>query len=334
MTTISSLNTTSDLIFSDYVGTVKVRWAINRNNYKILPGLYSLGNPNKNSLVFVTANYKLSFDMLRKNLSGMDAWILVLDTKGVNVWCAAAKGTFGTEELISKIESTNLVNLVNHKKLILPQLGAVGVSAHEIKQRTGFTVNYGPVEARDIKQYIVNGFRSDTKMRTVEFNTFQRLKLTPVELVVGFKHFLLFAATFIILSGIYKSGYSFENAFEKGLRSVLFLAIAYLSGTIMCPILLPILPFRYFSLKGLFMGFILSALILFLGFNELSVYEKISWMLMMPSISSYLFLNFTGSTTFTSLSGVLIETKSFLPIIIVLFGIGFIFWLSSNFLIS
>ena len=334
MTTISSINTTSDLNFLDYIGAVKARWAINRNNYKILAGLYSLGNPNKNSLVFVTANYKLSFDALRKNLSEIDAWILVLDTKGVNVWCAAAKGTFGTEELISKIESTNLVNFVNHKKIILPQLGAVGVSAHEIKQKTGFTVNYGPVEAKDIKQYIVNGLRSDRKMRTVEFNTFQRLKLTPVELVNGIKNFILFAVAFIILSGIYKSGYSIDIAFHKGLRSVLFLSIAFASGTILSPILLPILPFRHFSLNGLSVGLILSAFIFFLGFNDISVFEKISWMIMIPSISSFLFLNFTGSTTYTSLSGVLKETKTFLPIIIVLFVIGFIFWLISNFLIS
>ena len=66
-----------------------VRWSIGRNNYKIEPGIYALGSPDKNSEVLVTANYKLSFDTLRKNLTGLNVWILVLDTKGINVWCAA-----------------------------------------------------------------------------------------------------------------------------------------------------------------------------------------------------------------------------------------------------
>ena len=331
MATISAIKTTSDLNFNDFIGAVKARWAINRNNYKILPGLYSLGNPDENSLVFVTANYKLSFDALRKNLTEMNAWILVLDTKGINVWCAAGKGTFGTEELISKIESTNLTTVVNHKKLILPQLGAVGVAAHEIKQRTGFTVKYGPVEAKDIKKFISNNFRSDSQMRTVEFKTFQRLKLTPVELVGGLTHFLLFVASFIILSGINKSGYSLDIAFEKGIRSALFITIAYLSGTIICPLLIPIFPFRRFSLNGILIGLILSTLTLLIAFPEISILEKLAWIFMIPAINAYVFLNFTGCTTYTSLSGVLKEMKTFIPIIIIIFAIGFISWIISNF---
>jgi hypothetical protein len=331
MAAVSSIKTTSELNFNDFIGAIKARWAINRNNFRVAPGLYSLGNPDENANIFVTANYKLSFDALRKNLSGMDAWILILDTKGVNVWCAAGKGTFGTEELISKIESTNLAKIVNHKKIILPQLGAVGVAAHEIKQKTGFKVNYGPVDAKDIKQFISNGFRSDTKMRTVEFKIFQRLKLTPVELVGGLRNFFLFIASFIILSGIYKSGYSIDIAFEKGLRSSLFITIAYLSGTIICPLLIPILPFRHFSLNGILIGLILSASTIFLGFNNISLFEKIGWLLMVPAINAYVFLNFTGCTTFTSLSGVLKEMKTFIPIIIVLFAIGLISWIISNF---
>jgi CO dehydrogenase/acetyl-CoA synthase gamma subunit (corrinoid Fe-S protein) len=87
------------LEFPDHLGAIMVRWGISRNNYRVNPGLYSFGNPDNTSDVFVTANYKLSFDHLRKNLDGLSGWILVLDTRGVNVWCAAGKGTFGTNEL-------------------------------------------------------------------------------------------------------------------------------------------------------------------------------------------------------------------------------------------
>ena len=77
---------TTELNSSDFLGAVMVRWGINRNNYRVSPGLYAIGSPTQESDVFVTANYKLSFDALRKNLMGENGWILVLDTKGVNVW--------------------------------------------------------------------------------------------------------------------------------------------------------------------------------------------------------------------------------------------------------
>ena len=92
------------------------------------PGLYALGAPAPDSPVFVSANYTLSFDALRSALRGIDGYLLVLDTKGINVWCAAGKGTFGTDELVARIEATRLAEVVRHRRLILPQLGAPGVA--------------------------------------------------------------------------------------------------------------------------------------------------------------------------------------------------------------
>src|SRR4030066_353544 len=100
--------TNTILSFRDIFNGWKVRWGINRMDYKVNPGLYRIGNPCNSAPVLVTANYKLTFDSLRKELTGMDVWILVIDTKGVNVWCAAGKGTFGTEELIHRIADTKL----------------------------------------------------------------------------------------------------------------------------------------------------------------------------------------------------------------------------------
>ena len=131
----------SEWQLSDYIGQAKVRLGFGRNNYRIEPGLYFAGKPDKKNNVFVTANYKLSFDKLRINLSGLNAWILVLDTKGINVWCAAGKGTFGTRELIYRIEQCRLKDRVDHKQIIVPQLGAPGIAAYEVKNATGFNVN-------------------------------------------------------------------------------------------------------------------------------------------------------------------------------------------------
>jgi len=107
----------SELTTQDRWGTFSVRWGIGRMNYKVDPGLYALGEPNPDSPVLITANYKLSFDALRSALPGRNLWILVLDTDGINVWCAAGKGTFSTEELADRIESSGLERIVSHRRL-------------------------------------------------------------------------------------------------------------------------------------------------------------------------------------------------------------------------
>jgi acetyl-CoA decarbonylase/synthase complex subunit gamma len=104
---------------------IKSRVGAFRMHYTVPPGLYAVGEPTPESDVFVTANYKLSFDILRRELKEMDAWVLVLDTKSINVWCAAGKGTFGTNELVQRISAAKLDKVVSHRRLILPQLGAV-----------------------------------------------------------------------------------------------------------------------------------------------------------------------------------------------------------------
>ena len=119
----------SEWTWTDHFGQIKCRISSLRMRYTVTPGLYAVGEPDRESDVFVTANYKLSFDILRRELKGLNAWIIVLDTKGINVWCAAGKGTFGTNELINRINETSLQNIVTHRRIIVPQLGAVGVNA-------------------------------------------------------------------------------------------------------------------------------------------------------------------------------------------------------------
>ena len=152
--------TTSELTLADRFIHFLIRLGINRSKYRVDPGLYALGNPIVDSPVFVTANYALSFDALRTSIAPIDCYILVLDTKGINVWCAAGKGTFGTEELENRINVTSLDQVVNHRKLILPQLGAPGVAAHEIKTNTGFHIGFHP-KASSMKFTIVDNIEGN-----------------------------------------------------------------------------------------------------------------------------------------------------------------------------
>jgi acetyl-CoA decarbonylase/synthase complex subunit gamma len=317
---------------TDVWSTIKVRWSVGRMNYRVKQGLYAVGIPDENSSIFVTGNFKLSFDHLRRALHGMNAWVLVLDTKGINVWCAAGKGTFGTKELVYRIRAHKLDQIVSHHKIILPQLGATGVSAHEVKNKTGFNVIYGPVRAADITEFVSSGFKASPEMRKVTFPFIERLKLIPVELAYGKYYLILVPALFIILSGLNKNGYSIDMAGTIGLKTVVNLFSAYFAGCVLTPALLPWIPFTRFSLKGLSMSWILALVLLYFNFLGNTVSENISWFLMLGGLSSFLAMNFTGSSTFTSLSGVQKEMKTALPMQIGFAGLGFIGWILTRFI--
>ena len=316
----------TDIRFKDILGAWKVRWGINRMSYMINPGLYAVGSPDSSSPVLVSANYKLTFDSLRKELSGLDCWLLILDTKGVNVWCAAGKGTFGTDELINRISKTGLHEIVSHRKLILPQLGAVGVSAHEVAKKTGFSVIYGPVRANDIKAFIHSGFQATEEMRTVKFTAWDRLVLTPVELVQAAKTSLsVFGLLFLInLVAVRTFGFLDFIAYTGAL----------ITGTVITPMFLPFIPGRAFAWKGWLTGLIWTSACVFSNgwLTPDKLLFGIGYLLVLPSLSAYLAMNFTGSSTYTSFSGVLKEMKISLPFIISSSVVGVVLVLMKSFI--
>ena len=295
------------------------RFGINRSKHRVNPGLYALGQPTKDSPVFVTANYTLSFDALRTALAEIDSYILVLDTKGINVWCAAGKGTFSTDELVRQIEQTSLKDFVLHRKLILPQLSATGITAHEVKKRSGFRVEYGPVRAMDTPMYL-RIQQATPEMRRINFNLKDRLILIPVE-VVGLMIPMLVASIIAYFLG--------------GLVASIGVIAAVLAGIVLFPIFLPWIPTRNFSTKGFIISwtFILPlSLLVFFSDSNFAQWQKtiqmIAYMLTLPAITAFLTLNFTGSTTFTSKSGVKKEIFTYIPVMAWMFGIGLVLSIS------
>ncbi len=316
---------------ADYLGALKVRLSIARNKYRIDPGLYKLGNPDKESEVIVTSNYKLSFDIVRRSLHGTNAWILVLQTFGINVWCAAGKGTFGTNELIKQINDSGLQTHISHKRVIVPQLGAPGVSGYKVKDATGFTVKFGPVRAEDIKTYLLNGLKKDDAMRAVQFNFKDRLILAPVEVANSLRYLLYAIVAIVLLSGLNSNGYSVSALWHEGIAATSLLLLAYFSGAFITPVLLPWIPFRHFGAKGLLVGFAMFGLVAFLNYPEYSIKYIIGWLLLSGAISSYLGMNFTGASTYTSLSGVIKEMRYFVPLQILLALVGLVLIVLSKF---
>lgn len=280
----------------DRLGALLARLGFNRMGFRVAPGLCAVGTPGRGSPVLVTANYKPSVDALRRHLRGIDAWVLVVDTFGINVWCAAGKGTFSAEEVARRVREARLDHLVDHRTLILPQLAAPGVAAHEVRRHTGFRVVYGPVLSADLPAFLAAGMKASTAMRRVRFSLADRLKLIPVEL--GFA--LRFAAP--LLGGLALLSFLIDGSAAAVPALLLPIAGAFLIGTAVVPALLPWIPFRSFALKGGSLGLLWAVAI--------SVIRPAGWLagaghlLLLPAIAAFFALNFTGSSTFTSQSGV------------------------------
>ena len=292
-----------------------------RKTSAIRPGLYAVGRPGASSPVFVSANYKFSFDRLREALDGIDGWLLVLDTKGINVWCAAGKKTFSAFEIARRIEATGLSGVVSGRRLIVPQLAAPGVAARDVKAWTGFRVVFGPVRARDLRAFLSAGLKATPAMRRVRFRFVDRLVLVPMEVVPALRYLLPPAAALGLLAAL---------GFVRGPGDVfLWLGGALVAGAVATPLLLPWLPGRAFSFKGALAGAV-GALAL-VGFRGLLAagpagrLQAAATLLCLPALSAFLALNFTGATTFTSMSGVKRELRRAIPVLVAAAALGLVF---------
>jgi hypothetical protein len=313
-TTSEIRRTSGTLTFANFLDHFLARWGWNRGGHRVEPGLYQLGNPTPQSPVFASANYTLSFDALRSALNGTDARILVLDTKGINVWCAAGKGTFGTDELVNRIQSAGLLEQVSHRKIIVPQLGAPGIAWPEVMRRSQFLVEYGPVRASDLPLYL-KAHTATPDMRRVEFPFRDRVVLAPVEFIHG--ALPMFAAAVLLW-------------FLAGPVAALAAISAVVAGAVLFPALLPFIPTHDLSTKGFILGGLVAIpfAVSFAAAPGFPFWANIlaagTAFLLIPAVIAYSALNFTGCTTYTSRTGVKKEIFRYVPVMAVMAGLGIV----------
>jgi SAM-dependent methyltransferase len=241
-------------------------------------GLYRIGSPDRRSPVLVTGNYELTVRRLVAAIDGaVDCWLVVANSRGINVWCAAGGGHFTAEDVIAAIKTSGVTEVVDHHALILPQLCANGVDGWKIRQETHWGVHWGPVRASDIPAYLNNGRKKPEAMRHVEFPLKARLEMTTVTLI-------FYAVLLIILFLIFWRPYAL-------LLLGLTAAIAYFYG-----VFLPWIPGR----DGLGKGGVLTALTLAglviwsLGWGHLSVPALLNWSLGLGFLAFFVGAEFQG----------------------------------------
>jgi hypothetical protein len=246
---------------------------------------------------------------------------MVLDTKGINVWCAAGKGTFGTAEIVKRIAMVKLDRVVGHRTIIVPQLGAPGVAALEVKKQSGFKVVFGPIKALEIKAFLEAGMKATREMRAISFGFLDRLALTPMEVVAILKPVAIIAAVLLVmhLTGLVIVSFSGLYPFIG----------AVLVGAVIGPALLPWIPGRPFSWKGSLLGLIWTVAVIYVSgtlSEPMGAFNVLALLFLLPAISAFLCLNFTGASTYTSLSGVKREMRFAMPAIIASVSAGVVLW--------
>lgn len=140
-------------------------------------GLVKIGNPGRNSPVFLTCNFHLTVARVKRALRGIDCYLLVTNSGGDNVWCGATGGHLTNHEVVSVVKTSGIEDLVDHRDLVLPQLAATGIETKIVQKKTGWRVIWGPVYAKDIPAFVRSEFRKTEEMRQVSFPAIQRFEM-------------------------------------------------------------------------------------------------------------------------------------------------------------
>ena len=140
-------------------------------------GLMRIGDPQHDSPVVVTGNYTETVRRVKKALEGENVWLLVANSKGINVWCAAGGGHLTHHDVISALVTSGVEAKVDDRRVVLPQLGATGIERQKITDATGWTAVWGPARVEDLPSFLREGHRATPKQRFMRFPVRERMEM-------------------------------------------------------------------------------------------------------------------------------------------------------------
>jgi len=228
----------------------------------IEPGIYQSGNPTKDSPIIVTANYEFTYYKVMRDLEGIDAWVLCLDSEGINVWCAARGNNFGNKQLLEAIQASGITSMTEQRTLILPQLSAGGISIPQLPKKSNdfpYKVKYGPIWSKYLPEYIKDKPTSKPDyMKLAKFSLFHRLRALITHTTFLFRK--IFFLPILALLVLFLILGRFNQLWWIG-----ELCLNIIVANFLISLLFPISNFtRRFIYKGIFFGviniFILGAL--------------------------------------------------------------------------
>ena len=207
---------------------------------RVPPGLYALGTPGEDSPAVLTASYRLTFDLLRRGLAGVSCWVIVVDTRGLDVASAAAGGRFGTDEVVTAVLASRLERVVRHRRIVLPGLAAAAVDAPAVLARTGFESLSGPLGLKGLAAFLEG--RPGAEARPA-FTAADALALLPAELGRSLRFYPAFAFAAILFAGLGPGGVSLGAALGGSWPLLVLGLAAVLAGSGIAPVVYTALRF-------------------------------------------------------------------------------------------
>jgi NAD-dependent dihydropyrimidine dehydrogenase PreA subunit len=144
------------------------------------PGLYPIGAPGPDAPVLCTGNFTLTVRRMKDALAGHDAWLLVANSRGINVWCAAGGGHLTHHDVIAALRSSGIAERVDHRTLVLPQLGATGIERARVADATGWKPVWGPARLEDVPGFLERGLKVKKPERAMRFPAWERLEMAAM----------------------------------------------------------------------------------------------------------------------------------------------------------
>lgn len=122
---------------------------------QVEPKLYSIGEPDRNSAVFVTTNFSLTYFIVSGEIenSGISAWLVIPECEGMSVLTSWAAGKFSGTLIAKAVKDYGLEDMVDTRQIIIP--GFVSQISGELEENLpGWKVLVGPQEAIDLEGFI------------------------------------------------------------------------------------------------------------------------------------------------------------------------------------
>jgi acetyl-CoA decarbonylase/synthase complex subunit gamma len=122
---------------------------------QVEPKIYPIGEPDRNSPVFVTSNFSLTYFIVSGEIEncGISAWLVIPECEGLSVLTAWAAGKFSGALIAKTIKEQGLEELVDTRSLIIP--GYVAQISGELEENLpDWKILVGPQDAGDLESYI------------------------------------------------------------------------------------------------------------------------------------------------------------------------------------
>ncbi len=296
---------------------VLISWILSyRRTFSIEPGLYFTGKEyDMNTPMIVTCNYHMTVFLVWRKMRRIPVRVLVIDTKGINVWCSAGKGQFNAQEILKQLAKYPKEILTNEAKLqlILPKLSLSGVKLSDLRPYDIDPI-IGPIYLEELPAFLTKRPFKNSIDSHYKFDLRDRL-FTLIPTFIQFTVYLGIGAIVLLAIHLWLNTGIWWQVIPIGLTITTIYILMF-----------PWLPTKSFAKKGISLFFILSALFVAI-LNHYGIHRVLDWVFYVSfTVGASLFfsLYYTGNSGVSNYSEVRRETIIYLPISVFILLISFV----------